>query len=199
MLPRNSLIGSCWTGNHARVPRLTRSGIREPARMQRRCHRVGVLGQRHRPPAAAPAPRGEAEESPAPSALSNAYVMPAPAGARASRGYCLLPNDSRDHPVSANSRPSSRAVEAGTTPIAPTDSAKTSGGADRIETAKRAAASCRPDSGETCKRTGQEGKAASDQVAKITCLRSSGKDQHIPQVYWQCLNYNGKGQQRDNR
>jgi hypothetical protein len=25
------------------------------------------------------------------------------------------------------------------------------------------------------------------------CLRSSGKDQHMPQVYWQCLNYNGKG------
>jgi hypothetical protein len=26
-------------------------------------------------------------------------------------------------------------------------------------------------------------------------LRSSGKGEHLPQVYWQCLIYNGKGQQ----
>jgi hypothetical protein len=26
------------------------------------------------------------------------------------------------------------------------------------------------------------------------CLRSSGKDQHMPQVYWQCLTCNGNGQ-----
>jgi hypothetical protein len=33
-----------------------------------------------------------------------------------------------------------------------------------------------------------------DRTGREGCLRSSGKDQHMPQVYWQCLNYNGKGQ-----
>jgi hypothetical protein len=81
--------------------------------------------------------------SPAPSVLSNAYVVPV--ARRVPELVVAIACSLTIVSITqfCQFQTSSRAVEAGTTRNSPTRSCEESGGADRIETAKRAAASCR--------------------------------------------------------